>query len=63
MTGEPWPDVTGGYKYLGLERMSYYVNKDAYRSAVRTATEALKTDAAARGPRRGRGTARRKVTA
>lgn len=29
------PDLTGGYKYLGLERMSYYVNKDAYRNAVR----------------------------
>lgn len=34
VTGEPWPDLTAGYKYLGLERMSYYVNKDAYRSAV-----------------------------
>ncbi len=31
---EPWPDLTAGYKYLGLDRMSYYVNKDAYRSAV-----------------------------
>lgn len=31
---QKWPDLTGGYKYLGLERMSYYVNKDAYRSAV-----------------------------
>ncbi|MGJ0558371.1 flavin-containing monooxygenase [Methylocystis sp.] len=29
------PDLSGGYKYLGLERMAYYVNKDAYRSAVR----------------------------
>ncbi|WP_040165508.1 flavin-containing monooxygenase [Microbacterium gorillae] len=38
---EPWPDLTGGYKYLGLDRMSYYVNKDAYRGAVRAATEAL----------------------
>ncbi|MEO6941970.1 MAG: NAD(P)-binding domain-containing protein [Terrimesophilobacter sp.] len=26
-----WPDLTGGYHYLALERMSYYVNKDAYR--------------------------------
>jgi hypothetical protein len=33
--GEPWPDLTGGYHYLGLERMSYYVNKDAYRRTVR----------------------------
>ncbi len=31
----PRPDLSGGYHYLGLERMSYYVNKDAYRSAVR----------------------------
>ena len=30
----PRPDLTGGYHYLGLERMSYYVNKDAYRAAV-----------------------------
>lgn len=30
----PRPDLSGGYHYLGLERMSYYVNKDAYRSAV-----------------------------
>lgn len=63
VTGEPWPDLTGGYNYLGLERMSYYVNKDAYRGAVRTATRALKTDAAPRGPRRGRRAARKKVTA
>ncbi len=37
VAGEPWPDLTGGYKYLGLERMAYYVNKDAYRGAVRAA--------------------------
>ncbi|WP_229574882.1 flavin-containing monooxygenase [Ornithinimicrobium avium] len=30
-----WPDLSGGYHYLGLERMAYYVNKDAYRRAVR----------------------------
>ncbi|KRB36311.1 flavin-containing monooxygenase [Microbacterium sp. Root180] len=40
-TSEPWPDLTGGYNYLGLERMSYYVNKDAYRRAVRAAAGAL----------------------
>ncbi len=39
--GEPWPDVTGGYDYLGLDRMSYYVNKDAYRTALRREREAL----------------------
>jgi len=38
---QPWPDLTGGYRYLALERMSYYVNKDAYRRAVRRAREAL----------------------
>lgn len=37
----PSPDLSGGYRYLPLERMAYYVNKDAYRSAVREATEAL----------------------
>ncbi|UNK71941.1 NAD(P)/FAD-dependent oxidoreductase [Microbacterium sp. H1-D42] len=41
VTGRPWPDTTGGYNYLGLDRMAYYVNKDAYRSAVRTATRSL----------------------
>lgn len=41
VTGQQWPDTTGGYHYLGLDRMSYYVNKDAYRSAVRTATRSL----------------------
>ena len=40
---EPWPDLTGGYHYLGLERMSYYVNKDAYRSAVKDAAAELRT--------------------
>jgi hypothetical protein len=37
----PMPDLSGGYKYLKLERMSYYVNKDAYRRAVRAASAAL----------------------
>jgi cation diffusion facilitator CzcD-associated flavoprotein CzcO len=50
---EPWPDLTGGYKYLGLERMSYYVNKDAYRGAVRAAAAALRSDELAAAPRRG----------
>ena len=31
----PRPDLSGGYHYLGLERMSYYVNKDAYRARGR----------------------------
>jgi cation diffusion facilitator CzcD-associated flavoprotein CzcO len=37
----PSPDVSGGYRYLQLERMAYYVNKDAYRAAVRQASAAL----------------------
>ena len=55
-TGEPWPDLTGGYHYLGLARMSYYVNKDAYRHAVRRATDSLRNGDASpsrRTPRRG----------
>ncbi|WP_127472873.1 flavin-containing monooxygenase [Microbacterium sulfonylureivorans] len=52
-TGRPWPDLTGGYKYLGLERMSYYVNKDAYRRAVRDATAGLHGDAPSGAPGRG----------
>ncbi|NPC97908.1 NAD(P)/FAD-dependent oxidoreductase [Nocardioides sp. zg-DK7169] len=43
----PRPDLSGGYRYLGLERMSYYVNKDAYRRAVRAEIEALAAPAGA----------------
>jgi cation diffusion facilitator CzcD-associated flavoprotein CzcO len=39
---KPWPDLTGGYHYLGLDRMSYYVNKDAYRRQVRAHRDALR---------------------
>ena len=42
MREDPWPDLTGGYRYLGLARMSYYVNKDAYRAAVRRAVDGLR---------------------
>ncbi|MGZ0711470.1 flavin-containing monooxygenase (plasmid) [Coraliomargarita sp. W4R53] len=42
VTDEAWPDLTGGYKYLGLERMSFYVNKDAYRGAVKRAVAELR---------------------
>ncbi len=38
----PAPDLTGGYQYLQLERMAYYVHKDTYRNAVRQASEALR---------------------
>lgn len=41
VTGSPWPDVTGGYHYLGLDRMSYYVNNHAYRTAVRAERRSL----------------------
>lgn len=41
VNGAPWPDLTGGYHYLGLDRMAYYVNKDAYRRAVRRERDAL----------------------
>jgi thioredoxin reductase len=37
----PPPDLSGGYKYLRLERMAYYVHKDTYRAAVRAASAAL----------------------
>jgi cation diffusion facilitator CzcD-associated flavoprotein CzcO len=37
----PAPDLSGGFKYLKLERMSYYVHKDTYRGAVRAAAAAL----------------------
>ena len=37
----PPPDLSGGFKYLQLERMAYYVHKDTYRNAVRAASAAL----------------------
>ncbi|GAA1249273.1 cation diffusion facilitator CzcD-associated flavoprotein CzcO [Microbacterium phyllosphaerae] len=45
VTTRPWPDLTGGYRYLGLDRMAYYVNKDAYRGAVRRERHALENPA------------------
>ena len=32
---EPFPDMRGGWGYLPLDRMSYYVHKDTYRDTVR----------------------------
>jgi hypothetical protein len=58
---QPWPDLTGGYRYLDLERMSYYVNKDAYRRAVRDATARLRTEAAPHPRRRGIQSLRRRL--
>ncbi len=58
VANEAWPDLSGGYKYLGLERMSYYVNKDAYRRAVREATAKLRgEDSSAAGSKKSRATA------
>lgn len=37
----PAPDLSGGFKYLKLERMAYYVHKDTYRAAVRAASAEL----------------------
>ncbi|HZF84713.1 MAG TPA: NAD(P)-binding domain-containing protein [Burkholderiaceae bacterium] len=37
----PAPDLSGGFKYLQLERMAYYVHKDTYRAAVRAAAHSL----------------------
>jgi len=37
------PDLSGGYKYLKLARMSYYVDKETYRNLVRKEAEKLKT--------------------
>ena len=36
----PSPDLSGGYRYLKVERMACYVNKDVYRDTMRqTAAE------------------------
>lgn len=37
----PWPDLTGGYRFVDLPRMAHYVDKHAYRRAVRREREAL----------------------
>ena len=36
--------LDGGYRYLQLERMAYYVSKDEYRAAVLANIRALKSD-------------------
>jgi hypothetical protein len=33
--------MSGGYQYLKLERMAFYVHKDTYRNAVREAAGQL----------------------
>jgi len=42
----PAPDLSGGYRYLKLERMAYYVNKDVYRRTVRGESAILGGNAA-----------------
>jgi hypothetical protein len=32
---EPFPSMSGGAKYIELDRMAYYVNKATYRSTVK----------------------------
>ena len=44
----PRPDLSGGYRYLGLDRMAYYVNKTAYRDAVTGAIAQMDAACAAR---------------
>ena len=58
----PWPDLTGGYRYLGLERMAYYVNKDAYRGTVRALTRTLHGEDAGPLRRRRRPASRKERT-
>lgn len=43
----PRPDLSGGYSYVSLARMAYYVNKHAYRRAVRAEVAALHGEAPA----------------
>ncbi|NLU83062.1 NAD(P)-binding domain-containing protein [Rhodococcus sp. HNM0569] len=37
----PPPDLSGGYRYVTLRRMAYYVEKNAYRRAVRAWSERI----------------------
>lgn len=35
LKSEPFPDMRGGWKYLPLDRMAFYVHKDTYRNTLR----------------------------
>lgn len=35
LKSEPFPDMRGGWNYLKLDRMAYYVHKDTYRNTLR----------------------------
>ena len=34
LKSEPFPDMRGGYRYLRLDRMAFYVHKDTYRRTL-----------------------------
>ncbi len=40
------PEVRGGYRYLPLDRMAYYVHKESYLRAVQREIDALRADLA-----------------
>ena len=35
LKSEPFPDMRGGWNYLPLDRMAFYVHKDTYRNTLR----------------------------
>ncbi len=39
---KPFPDLSGGYKYVKLDRMAYYVHADTYRKYLKTELNFLK---------------------
>ena len=43
--------LDGGYRYLKLDRMAYYVHKDSYRSTVKRLTATLERESAVAGER------------
>jgi hypothetical protein len=38
---EPFPALNGGFNYIKLDRMAFYVHKDSYREAVKKALQSL----------------------
>jgi cation diffusion facilitator CzcD-associated flavoprotein CzcO len=44
ITAKAQTRADGGYQYLDLERMAYYVDKATYRNALKQHTQALKAD-------------------
>ncbi len=43
--------VDGGYRYLKLDRMAYYVHKDSYRATLKRHIAELKRDLDTAAPR------------